>query len=169
MTDMPVKVGVSRGVAGKVGPTTFSFTICTVDSDTGLKDTHGGALFQVSVTDPEGVHTRVKARDLGDGRYRATYTLKKPVLYTVEVRLNGREIDASPFTHYMWNSEKQTGARVSAFGLDPNMLAMALQGMPEIDEGTDEDEEVVAFVYEADDGVQVHILNDQENDDENSK
>ncbi len=56
---------------------------------------------QVTVSDESGKLVAVKARDMGDGRYSASYMLRDPVLYTVRAHLNGRELDTSPFTHDM--------------------------------------------------------------------
>jgi hypothetical protein len=67
-----------------------------------LLDAHGvalpgGASVVATVTDPRGKRSRVLLRQLAAGRYRATFAVPDPGLYTVHVVATG-ELDGQPFT-----------------------------------------------------------------------
>jgi len=99
LSGFPRTVRVTRGAQSTAG-CKFEFTVLARDDD-GKILKEGGDLFQVTVSDESGKLVAVKARDMGDGRYSASYMLRDPVLYTVRAHLNGRELDTSPFTHDM--------------------------------------------------------------------
>jgi len=103
--DSPHSVNVREGT--EVGLSGFgSFTLTVVAKDKkGNAKTFGGDNFEVSITGPA-EHIDVKAYDNEDGTYTAAYTLVGSGHYAVEVKLNNKNIEGSPFKQNVGSVKK---------------------------------------------------------------
>lgn len=103
--DAPHHVKVREGTdAGFSGFGSFTLTVVAKDKK-GNPKTFGGDDFEVTITGPA-EHLDVKAFDNDDGTYTAAYTLVGTGSYSVEVKLNHKHIEGSPFKQNVGSVKK---------------------------------------------------------------
>lgn len=103
--DAPHHVTVREGTdVGFSGFGSFTLTVVAKDKK-GNPKTFGGDAFEVTITGPA-EHLDVKAYDNDDGTYTAAYTLVGTGHYSVEVKLNHKNIEGSPFKQNVGSVKK---------------------------------------------------------------
>jgi len=103
--DAPHHITIKEGTdAGLSGFGSFTITVVAKDKK-GVPKTFGGDLFEVTITGPA-EHIDVYAYDNDDGTYTAAYTLIGSGHYKVEVRLNNKNIEGSPFKQNVGSVKK---------------------------------------------------------------
>jgi len=103
--DAPHHVAVREGTdVGFSGFGSFTLTVVAKDKK-GNPKTFGGDSFEVTITGPS-EHLDVKAFDNDDGTYTAAYTLVGTGHYSVEVKLNHKNIEGSPFKQNVGSLKK---------------------------------------------------------------
>jgi filamin len=103
--DAPHHVKVKEGTdAGFSGFGSFTLTVVAKDKK-GNPKTFGGDAFVVTITGPA-EHVDVKAYDNDDGTYTAAYTLVGTGSYSVDVKLNHKNIEGSPFKQNVGSVKK---------------------------------------------------------------
>eukprot|EP01121_Diplochlamys_sp_Union-15-3_P001758 TRINITY_DN1152_c0_g2_i1.p1 TRINITY_DN1152_c0_g2~~TRINITY_DN1152_c0_g2_i1.p1 ORF type:complete len:767 (+),score=229.10 TRINITY_DN1152_c0_g2_i1:31-2301(+) len=99
--DAPFKVGIKSGAdAGHTFIESYTFIIRAVDKHAKPK-TYGGDKFDVKIEGPSGAVKDIKVDDLNDGTYRVTYKLPGSGDYTVEIKINGKNIRGSPWKQHI--------------------------------------------------------------------
>jgi len=103
--DAPHHVTVREGTdAGFSGFGSFTLTVVAKDKK-GTPKTFGGDDFEVTITGPA-EHLEVHAFDNDDGTYTAAYTLVGTGHYSIEVKLNHKNIEGSPFKQNVGSLKK---------------------------------------------------------------
>jgi len=103
--DAPHHVSVREGTdAGLSGFGSFTLTVVAKDKK-GVAKTFGGDAFEVTITGPA-EHIDVKAYDNDNGTYTAAYTLVGSGRFSVEVKLNHKNIEGSPFKQNVGSVKK---------------------------------------------------------------
>jgi filamin len=103
--DAPHHVTVKEGTdAGLSGFGSFTLTVVAKDKK-GVAKTFGGDSFEVTITGPA-EQIDVKAFDNDNGTYTAAYALVGSGSYKVEVKLNHKHIEGSPFKQNVGSVKK---------------------------------------------------------------
>jgi len=96
VANSPYNINVKEGADHRTSLIeNFAFTIRS-KTKTGKNLTKGGEPFEVKING--GKHP-VNFKDNGDGSYSVNYQLSQKGKYTVEVKVNGQNIQGSPYEH----------------------------------------------------------------------
>jgi hypothetical protein len=99
VANSPYTVNVKEGAAFEYSfLEKFSFTVRTKTKSNNFK-TVGGETFKVTITGPSGEipSELIDTQDIGNGCYTVNYSLPAPGDYSISVKLNGHDIQGSPF------------------------------------------------------------------------
>eukprot|EP01113_Clastostelium_recurvatum_P018917 TRINITY_DN222_c0_g1_i3.p1 TRINITY_DN222_c0_g1~~TRINITY_DN222_c0_g1_i3.p1 ORF type:complete len:958 (+),score=357.35 TRINITY_DN222_c0_g1_i3:135-3008(+) len=92
----PHQVNVREGTdASQSGFGSFTFTLQARDKK-GANKTFGGDKFEVAIAGPA-ENIQVQARDNQDGSYTGAYSLLGSGRFVIDVKLNGKNVEGSPF------------------------------------------------------------------------